>query len=85
MVESIDYCDSLGMNDHQVLDVLFRLYTSMPQHVTVQVDIHKADFIKIKEFLSQVDWNIIFQQDNIQDVWESFKAVLVDSIKKICT
>ena len=82
MVESIDYCDPLGMSDHLALNILIRLYTSMPQQVTVGVDIHKADSIKIKQFHSEVDWNLIFQQGNIQDVWESFKVVLVDSIEK---
>lgn len=37
---------------------------------------------KTYTYLSQVDWNIIFQQDNIKLIWKSFETVLTDGIAK---
>ena len=55
----IDYCSPLGKSDH----LLMKITTSLPRHVyneekTIKFDCNKGDFIKFRDFISQIDWTV---------------------------
>ena len=70
----IDYCSPLGKSDH----LLMKITTSLPRHVyneekTLKFDWNKGDFIKFRDFISQIDWTVIQNMD-LNSGWELIKS-----------
>ena len=81
VLPSVDYLPPLGKSDHAVLKFVFNsrpLATSS----TFRRLWNRANFLKINESLSDIDWEKLFRNKSIEEAWSSFQKVVWESIDK---
>jgi hypothetical protein len=78
MVESIESIGRLGSSDHDIIK--FDLFTkiSMKRNDRLIPNLKKANFVKIKEVLHNIDWVNEFEHQGVEEAWNKFKEILKD-------
>ena len=82
MVTDVEVLEHLGNSDHNIIvwDLVCDVRigkSKMPYR-----KYHKADYVAMKEWLSNVDWDIEFNDLEVDELWSKFCYVIE---KTICT
>ena len=82
-VSEISVEESLGSSDHSMMNFCVDVvYSYNPANGTSQRRNYcKADWYIFSKLLSEVDWDSVFDTDDIENVWQKFKTQLIDAIK----
>lgn len=73
---SINEC--FGSSDHSMVNYNIDLPCLWKSFVPIQTrrNYNKADWNKMQNLLSEINWDTVFSHSNINDVWENFKRNL---------
>ncbi len=75
MVNEVSYDSPLGKSDHCVLQFDYICYAEVETRSKVKKYYDQADYEKINEAISSIDWNAMLDQfGNINMMWNAFKS-----------
>ena len=78
-VESVDYCDPLGMSDHVSL-LIYLNFESTPISKLPKRMFYNGNYILINEFFNGFNWTLLLDTLNTQEYWDLF----TDKVDYIC-
>ena len=81
-VEDLQYLPGLGLSDHLCLEFSFKCYSEYKPVSKPRYNLHCADFPKMRQLISDVDWENILNPLDLQVAWHYFSTVF-DEIKSI--
>ena len=81
-IKNVEVLHPLGLSDHGVVIADFVCEWKSRVERKPQRMYQKGNYVKIKEELEQVDWEIEFADKSVQECWEIFKAKLEALIDK---
>ena len=81
-VEDIQYLPGLGLSDHVCLEFGFKCYSLYNPVSIPKFNLRSADFPKMRQLISDVDWESILNPLDLQDAWHYFSTVFDDIIAK---
>ena len=73
---SVDDC--LGSSDHSIINFTLDLpgLCRLPDSALRKRNYDKADWNRMSDFLTSINWESIFDHQSIDDVWQNFKKAL---------
>ena len=74
--------ECFGSSDHSIINFRLKLpssYKTFDSHY-VKRNYYKADWMLMSDLLSQTDWDSVFNDQNIDNVWKKFKKSLTDAV-----
>ena len=79
LISSIEVCPPLGKSDHAILIIEVNLRSANE----FQIDQHNfrlnaGNYEQMRDTLSTVDWDKALYNDNIEQMWQSFKKIVLD-------
>ena len=76
MVTDVEVLDYLGNNDHNIIvwDLVCNVRVGKSKIPYRQY--HKADYVALKEWLSNIDWDIEFNELEVDELWFKFCCVI---------
>ena len=81
-IKNVEVLHPLGLSDHGVVIADFVCEWKSRVERKLQRMYQKGNYVKIKEELELVDWEIEFADKSVQECWEIFKAKLEALIDK---
>ena len=77
---SVEEC--FGTSDHSIINFKIQLPCSTTSRLeTPKRNFSKANWVLFRNLLQETDWNYIFDQENINEVWKEFKTALTNSLQ----
>ena len=70
----------LGKSDHAIISFDYLCYFNISHDNSEKYQYFKGDYISICNDLNEVNWDLIFQDKDINETWNIFKNKLFDSI-----
>ena len=83
-ISSTENVGSLGSSDHSLILTEINLFYKLDKDERIVLDWNKADFAKIRTELSNVNWQSLFCNKDVDDVWCIFKKKLNLSLTSMC-
>ena len=80
-VHSVSDVGNLGKSHHSILRIQINTKPSLITSTEKVPDYAKADFVKMKNYVSSVDWVARFEHFDTFQCWDLFKETLSDAIK----
>ena len=82
MVEELQVLQHLANSDHNI--ILFKLVCStvIKSNCIVKNDYNKGDYCKMNEFLSSLDWDLLFRDRRVEDMWTAFHEAILLGVDK---
>ena len=82
MVEELQVRENLGTSDHNI--ILWRLVCEVKvKGNDCQIyDYNKGDYDGLREYLSQLQWNKLLENKKVEEMWEIFKAKLLEGVSE---
>jgi len=81
MVSDVAYLPGLGSSDHVCIRFNLNCYSKHINNTTTKLNLHKADYVKMRELLSAVDWQEAIDPLQITDAWNLFSSTLDNAIE----
>lgn len=83
MVKDINYLPGLGMSDHVCVFFSLECFVSPVIKQTPKYNFHQADYVRMKQLLSEVNWNELLDGLNVNLSWQRFNSEL-NKIIQLC-
>ena len=87
-IENIIYNSPLGNSDHATINFEFLIDTEQNQDLEDQLNhsndlnYYKGDYDAISNAINQINWNLEFEEKNMEEKWEKFKSIYHELTKK---
>jgi len=80
MVEELEVQNHLGNSDHNT--IVFKLVhsTVMKPNSNVKLDYNKGDYVKMNNFFSLLNWEILLNDLDVEDMWSKFHEVCMSAV-----
>jgi len=72
LVENVEYLPPLGKSDHVCISFKYLLGDTESSDSTQKLNYWKADYVKIREELSAIDWATEFESKDTNGMWQKF-------------
>ena len=82
MIDKVNTLPPIGKSDHLVLQFRYQCYITAKQNVRELFQYGKGNYKEIKKQLTSIDWKNEFQNKNIDNSWNFFAKILLDTINK---
>ena len=77
LIDEIHYDAPLGKSDHLFLSWFITLHVQQMHSCQEKLNFWKGDYAKINEALSNIDWKVIFCNQSVEEMWTSFKEIIL--------
>ncbi len=82
MVSAVEHLAPIGASHHQMLKFKFNCYYIHETKTRVSYKYDKGDYAKLREELSNIQWNDILADKNTEEMWSIIEGKLIDSMDK---
>ncbi|KAJ8040768.1 hypothetical protein HOLleu_15164 [Holothuria leucospilota] len=82
MIENLVVGDCLATSDHMILNFDLVVNVELKQNSHFHYDYKKGDYTSMREYLSEFDWSKMFFNKSTLEMWDSFKVVMENCVKK---
>ncbi|CAG2250997.1 unnamed protein product [Mytilus edulis] len=72
----------IGKSDHAVIHFDYNCYLSFEQDTSERFQYFKGDYKAISDELDQENWDVLFEDKSIEQIWNIFKSKLSQCIEK---
>ncbi|CAG2209250.1 unnamed protein product [Mytilus edulis] len=72
----------IGKSDHAVIHFDYNCYLSFEQDTSERFQYFKGDYKAISDELDQENWDVLFEDQSIEQIWNIFKSKLSQCIEK---
>ena len=79
-VEDVHYLPGLSLSDHVCLEFSFKCYCQYSNVNKLRYNLHSADFAKMCQLISNVDWEETLNPLNFSEAWHYFSTVFDDTV-----
>jgi hypothetical protein len=82
MVENVEIKEHFSTSDHNIVCWNLITKTDMLQTNTLKYNYSRANYVKINNYLNEIDWETKLQDLDIESLWNTFYGILNDVIVK---
>ena len=82
LVSDISYLPPLGNSDHVVLTFVINVNNAVNKVCRQKPLFFKADYMKLKTNIQELDWKLELEQKSMEDAWSTFLDKISNIIKK---
>ena len=79
-IRNVVNCCPLGSSDHNTVKFELEVPTMLPMWKKFYRNYRCGNYTAFKKYLTNIDWNIVFMDKNINDMWENFKNIIHEGV-----
>jgi len=80
MIENLEVKELFSSSDHNMIHFNLIGKTEMPLNNVIKFNFSRADYLKITSCLKEIDWELKFQNTDVNIMWNTFCEVLNEVI-----
>lgn len=78
IISSVNVGETLANSDHNIIRLILNLEIHKINNTRMVPDLNKGDFIKFRELLRNISWDLEFEGKNTNEMWTRFIDVIRD-------
>jgi len=82
MIEDLEVKEHFSTSDHNIICFNLISKTDMPLSNVIKYNYSRADYVKIIEYLKEIDWEVKFKDLDAEKMWNIFCELLNEVIMK---
>ena len=82
MLDDLTHCPPMGNSDHKILEFNYHITTSSKKTVGKKLAYFKGDYNTMNDKLKEIDWEDLFLDGNVDDLWSRFADILLNLSRK---
>jgi len=83
MIDLLSLLPGLTLSDHTCIQFTYTCYTQESNNYVPTYNIHQANYKKLWNLLSNVNWNDVIGIHSVLDAWGCFSDTLTGSCNKL--
>ena len=80
MIENLEIKENLSTSDHNIIYWHLITKTEMHQNTATKFNFSRADYANLMECLRKIDWDLKFQDQDVEKMWNVFSDIMNELI-----